>query len=442
MSANPSESTLRNSNIFNIKRLTPAEIWELNQSVQTPLELSSQEQWNLYSEPARRFLEGKSPPRYVMIVTEPEPLLDSEEVWQEVTVMVLSEETNFSSNVDILIPKEISGMGQDLLAETWHVLPMLTCNLLQPLGRRLSREIYDVLLNVGDCYHKLIDKAPSKEEIQTLGLQVGIVSINSAFHHQEEAWSDVLSVPLAACRIYIKGMKLTETLLNETLELEVICLSNWLQNIFDAGWIALSDFLDTQAPSLAIAFRSGENSEQVNPNSEEIAALINQLSSEKNEFQLRRAAKRLGDIAKGNNEAILALINLLRNIQDDETLWTVVESLWQIDPGNPAAGVRRVKLIDLGMQVAGQTVALAVGIIQKSNNQIGVMLRVYPTGNEPYLPSNLKLILLDDSGKNLREVTARKTDVYIQLKLNGQPGEQFSVRVALQAASITEDFSI
>ncbi|NET55604.1 MAG: DUF1822 family protein [Symploca sp. SIO2E6] len=33
-------------------------------------------------------------------------------------------------------------------------------------------------------------------------------------------------------------------------------------------------------------------------------------------------------------------------------------------------------------------------------------------------------------------------DVYIQLKLNGKPGEQFSVRVALGEASIMEDFVI
>ncbi|NER96200.1 MAG: DUF1822 family protein, partial [Symploca sp. SIO1B1] len=41
-----------------------------------------------------------------------------------------------------------------------------------------------------------------------------------------------------------------------------------------------------------------------------------------------------------------------------------------------------------------------------------------------------------------REVTARQADIYIQLKLNGQPGEQFSVSVALGEGSITEDFVI
>jgi hypothetical protein len=39
-------------------------------------------------------------------------------------------------------------------------------------------------------------------------------------------------------------------------------------------------------------------------------------------------------------------------------------------------------------------------------------------------------------------VTARKVDFYIQLKLIGQVGEAFSVRVSLGDASITEDFLI
>jgi len=123
-------------------------------------------------------------------------------------------------------------------------------------------------------------------------------------------------------------------------------------------------------------------------------------------------------------------------------VWTGVESLWQIDPHNPAAGTRRVKLIDWGMQVGGNAIALSVALIQKVNDQVGILLRVYPTGDAAYLPPELKLLLLDESGQILREVTARQADIYIQLKLNGQPGEQFSVCVALGEGSIKEDFVI
>lgn len=471
--------------------LKPGAIWELSRCVQSPLEFSSIEQQSLYSNSAQRFLSGNSPPRYVMIVKEPEPAIQDED-WQIVSVMLLSVQTEFLSKVDLVIPSKVSGIRQDLLAQTWHVQPMLARNLSYPVGQRLTREVYDVLLSVGD-YHHGFDEAPSRQEIQSSGLKIGAVSAEhpeiQAFHRQEEAWSDVLQVPLAAYRTYLKTIKLTEVILDEALQLEQfsevvvealdevnaapggnlrenvdqkaephnttvtdlaigapnktrVLLSQWLQNLFDPDWRNIEDFWGTQA-ALALGSRSGDRSNEINSNYlEEISTLINQLSLGQDERKRRQAAKRLGEIGTGTSNAIQALINLLRTSQNDETLWTAVESLLQIDPGNPAAGVSRVRLIDLGMQLAEHTLALAVALIKKADQQVGVLLRVYPTGKEAYLPTNLQLILLDESEQILREVTARRADIYIQIKLSGQPGEQFSVRVALGDASITEDFVI
>lgn len=480
---------------FDQEQLKPGSIWELSRCVQSPLKFSSIEQQSLYSDSARRFLNGNSPPRYVMTVKEAEPAVQDED-WQIVFVMLLSVQTEFLSNVDLVIPSKVSGVGQDLLAQTWHILPMLARNLSHPVGQRLTREVYEVLLSVGDYHHGLVDEAPSRQEIQSSGLKVGAVWAEQqpeiqAFHQQEEAWSDVLQVPLAAYHTYLKTTKITEAILDEALQLEQflevavevldevnavpggnlwenvdqskaephdttvtdlaiaapnrtrLLLSQWLQNLFDAGWQTIEDFWGTQTVSLALGSRSGDRSNEINSDYlEEILTLINQLSPGQDERKHRQAAKRLGEIGTGNSNAIQALVNLLRTSQDDETLWTAVESLWQIDPGNPAAGVSRVKLIDLGMQLAGHTLALAVALLKKADQQVGVLLRVYPTGNEAYLPTNLKLILLDESEQILREVTARRADIYIQIKLSGQPGEQFSVRVALGDASITEDFVV
>ena len=429
----------------------PGELWEVSRSVQSPLEFSREEQHKLYSDIARRFLEGNSPPRYAMIVTEPEPPEAGQEDWDVISVMLFSEQTSFQSDVDILLPAQVSGMKQDLLALTWQVQPMLACNLSHFVGRRLSREIYDALLNVGDYYHGLVEKPPSRQEIESLGLQIRAVSAEQRpeiedFHRLEIAWTDVLKVPLDAYRTYQKTMRFTGEMLDAALEVEQefpistqkrVSLGQWLQNLFEAQWLGFEEFRRTQRANFALAVRSPQESNQ-----QEITKLIEQLSSGQDEHQRRRAAKQLGEIGLGNANVISALINLLRTTTDDETLWTAVESLWQIDPTNPATGTRRVKLIDLGMQVAGNAVALTVALIQKANGQVGVLIRVYPTGSAAYLPPDLKLILLDELGQILREVTARQADVYIQLKLNGQPGEQFSVRVALASASLTEDFAI
>ncbi|MEM1392185.1 MAG: DUF1822 family protein [Cyanobacteria bacterium P01_H01_bin.150] len=424
---------------------------------------SQYQQNKLYSDVAAKFLVGDSTRRFVMIVTVSEPQTRQEINDQLVSVMMLSSQTNLLSDVDLLIPKDISGLEQDVLAETWLVSSMLCCNLLQPVGKRLSRQVYDLLLDVGDYYHGLINKPPIISEINATGLQIGSRKASDskeiqAFHQDEVAWSDVLRVPVAAYNTYEQAMKFTEAVFNEALEVERdflevnnsdqvnlqqaskilvsrIILSRWLQNIFDADW---QEFL--QPTSFAIATRSAsENNPE--PNHSEIAALIQQLSLP-NEHQQRKAAKRLGEIGVGSALVTQALVNLLRTTQNDETLWTTVESLRHIDPENPAVGIRRVKQIDLGMQVKGVAVALAVSLVEKENQRVSVLLQVYPTANNTYLPANLKLMLLDERGNLLREVTSRDADIYIQLKLNGTRGEEFSVRVALGEIGITEDFTI
>ena len=225
MRVNLSKSTFLNRQASNMPIPQPGEIWEVSRLVRSPLKFSSQEQETFYSSSAQSFLAGNSPPRYVMIVKEPEAILDTNEEWLIFSVMLLSGETDFLSDVDLLIPAKISGLERDLLAETWHIIPALACNLLQPVGNRLSRQIYDCLLTVKD-YHYGLGKEPSViSEIQELGLiNSNLSSANSLkiqdFHKAEQAWSDVLTVPVAACQTYLKSINFTNAVLNEALQLE------------------------------------------------------------------------------------------------------------------------------------------------------------------------------------------------------------------------------
>jgi hypothetical protein len=103
-------------------------------------------------------------------------------------------------------------------------------------------------------------------------------------------------------------------------------------------------------------------------------------------------------------------------------------------------GIRRAKLIDLGMQLAGYPVALVIELKPESEQKINILLQVHPTGNQTYLPPLLQLTVLDESGLNFLEAQARSADNYIQLQFSGLPGEKFSVKVALGEASVIEDF--
>lgn len=114
----------------------------------------------------------------------------------------------------------------------------------------------------------------------------------------------------------------------------------------------------------------------------------------------------------------------------------------EIDADNPAISISAGKLIDLGMQLAGHPVALIVRIAPSSDEEVDIRLRVYPVGGQIYLPLGLQLIVLDESGATCLEAQARSDDNWIQLKLSGEPEEQFSVKVALGNVSITEDFVI
>lgn len=108
----------------------------------------------------------------------------------------------------------------------------------------------------------------------------------------------------------------------------------------------------------------------------------------------------------------------------------------------PQANLRRAKLIDLGIQLARHPLALVVELRPESAQRTNILLQLHPTGSQLYLPPSLQLIILDESGQTFLEAEARRADNYMQLELHGEPGEHFSVKVALGDASITEEFVI
>ena len=105
--------------------------------------------------------------------------------------------------------------------------------------------------------------------------------------------------------------------------------------------------------------------------------------------------------------------------------------------------VRRFKPLHLETPSHSQAVALLVAIAKEAEQKVGVRVQVQPMGEETFLPANLKLSLLNDSGEMLREVQSQSQDHFIQLPyFRGEPKERFSIQVALASISLTEDFVI
>ncbi|MCL6436881.1 MAG: DUF1822 family protein [Leptolyngbyaceae cyanobacterium HOT.MB2.61] len=192
--------------------------------------------------------------------------------------------------------------------------------------------------------------------------------------------------------------------LSNVKERHFVKLSQWFNNIFETNWQMVEELFANNAPAVVFL---GESSQE---NSNLAAA---ELSAE--------------------------IVHLIQTTDDEETRWKAAERLWTIDPGNPASGVRRV--MDLGVQLAGKAIALMVAVLRKPNQTVAILLRVYPMGNERYLPPGLRLAGLQNDQFFL-ETESRDRDDYIQLKFCAESGEQFQVRVSLGNASITESFVV
>ncbi len=214
-------------------------------------------------------------------------------------------------------------------------------------------------------------------------------------------------------------------------------LNQWFNNIFSAGWQTLEEVFGATEGSLAFAFRS-PNIEVIAPKN--IQQLVEQIYTNPNETQRKIAAQTLGKINSLNPEVIAALTHLISTTTDEETRWSAAESLWNLDPENSDAGVKRIK--DLGMQLGGHAIALMVAILAWKPEEIAVLLRIYPLGNQVYLPLDLQLIAMDEAGNTFSEVISRSADNYIQLKFTGEPGEQFSVKIVYEEVSLVESFII
>ncbi|MEM9507826.1 MAG: DUF1822 family protein [Cyanobacteria bacterium P01_E01_bin.35] len=110
---------------------------------------------------------------------------------------------------------------------------------------------------------------------------------------------------------------------------------------------------------------------------------------------------------------------------------------------NVSAGIKKGKLVNLGMQLENQTVALLITVTPETSEKVGIMVQLYPTGGERYLPPNLQLTLLSKSGKTLQSTSSREQDNYIQLKsFKGKLRTRFSVEVSLGNTSIRENFEL
>ncbi len=214
---------------------------------------------------------------------------------------------------------------------------------------------------------------------------------------------------------------------------QFVNLERWLErasNAFQYGWQAIEEGFGYQRVGIAGALRGGQLE-------------MLDLKDVKRWIAQVYASQPNAKQSQGNSLAELdvssALIQLIELTQDAEIQWQAADFLWQINPNYLGAGNRGVK--DLGIQLAGYPVTLIVAILALPNGRRAVRLQV-SMSDRSYLPFGLKLIVLDEAGNLIQEVSARSKDDYIQFKFTASPGDRFSAKIALADASIAEFFAV
>jgi|GEM_PF-1952061 methyl-accepting chemotaxis protein len=104
-------------------------------------------------------------------------------------------------------------------------------------------------------------------------------------------------------------------------------------------------------------------------------------------------------------------------------------------------GIIRATKMELEMQGSDESIALVVDVMS-ATEQISIRIQIHPTENQIYLPQGLKTFLLDTSGKIYKEIQARNTERWIQINIDGKPGEQFVIKIQLGDESVTTNFVI
>jgi len=75
------------------------------------------------------------------------------------------------------------------------------------------------------------------------------------------------------------------------------------------------------------------------------------------------------------------------------------------------------------------------------NQQMQISVELYPTGEQTYLPYDLKVNILNDTGRSIMEAIATQTK-NIQMEFKGETGEPFSVQISLGEMCMIESFVI
>jgi hypothetical protein len=109
--------------------------------------------------------------------------------------------------------------------------------------------------------------------------------------------------------------------------------------------------------------------------------------------------------------------------------------------GSEQVAVFRGKRLDLERLGGSKQVAVFVGLTPTPSPQLDITVEVYPVGGQRYLPRELQVMVLNEQGKAVLQAEAGNSEG-LEFQFSGELGEIFNVKVTLGEVSITEKFLI
>lgn len=192
-----------------------------------------------------------------------------------------------------------------------------------------------------------------------------------------------------------------------------------------------------------------------------IGVVVVEIDSERLEATMLGFTKtvRAGELSIPQLQSVDELLEHLEHLerkQDEANLsqWlqNIFEAGWQsvseiLTPKAPLLAFRRSpvtrgKLVDLGIQLPSQFVALIVSLTPKTSVEIQIKMQVHSTGEQAYLPENLVVKVLDGEGSTVMEAHAKTANTHITLEFSASLGERFSVLLELGNTNVIEHFVV
>jgi hypothetical protein len=102
--------------------------------------------------------------------------------------------------------------------------------------------------------------------------------------------------------------------------------------------------------------------------------------------------------------------------------------------------VERAKVITLENLNNSTQIILVVSIENKCDRELDINLRIYPCQKDNYLPSQLKVNILDELNNNCLSTETRDKDNYLHLEFSCHSEEIFSINIDWQEINVTENF--